>query len=141
MTSVIDCSPSNDRCINVQGQMQSGLELTDSLESAPQGMAINLPTTVKNICPPWADKDAAFIRRLENLPPEQESQVKIPYSDVFVVRSHDHMRVFVISCAWWMPPQTTCTRTRCDQNHRRMFLQVCRIFSLTTRNILVMARS
>ena len=82
VTLATDCSLSNKRGICVQGHMQSGFELTDSLESAPQGMAINLPTTVKNICPPWADKDAAFIRRLENLPPEQESQVKIPHVDL-----------------------------------------------------------
>ena len=79
VTLATDCSLSNKRGICVQGHMQSGFELTDSLESAPQGMAINLPTTVKNICPPWADKDAAFIRRLENLPPEQESRSKIPH--------------------------------------------------------------
>jgi len=79
VTLATDCSLSNKRGIYVQGHMLSGLESPDFFQSAPPGIAVDLPTEVKNICPPRTDKDAAFIRRLENLPPDQESQNAIPY--------------------------------------------------------------
>ena len=82
VTSAFECSLSNHQSINVQGQLQSGLEFKDSVGSPPIGVAVDLPPKVKNICPSGADQDAAFLRRLENLPPEQESQVKIPHVDL-----------------------------------------------------------
>ena len=79
VTSAFECSLSNHQSINVQGQLQSGLEFKDSVGSPPIGVAVDLPPKVKNICPSGADQDAAFLRRLENLPPDQESQNTIPY--------------------------------------------------------------
>ena len=68
VTSAFECSLSNHQSINVQGQLQSGLETKDSVGSPPTGVAVDLPPKVKNICPSGADQDAAFLRRLENLP-------------------------------------------------------------------------
>ena len=79
MTSAVECSLSNNPGIYVQGQLKSGLEFKDSVGSPPTGVAVDLPPKVKNICPSGADQDAAFLRRLENLPPDQESRNKIPY--------------------------------------------------------------
>ena len=42
VTSADECSLSNNPGIYVQGQVQSGLELTDSLESAPQGIPFGI---------------------------------------------------------------------------------------------------
>ena len=46
------------RYLNVQGQLQSGLEFKDSVGSPPIGVAVDLPPKVKNICPSGADQDA-----------------------------------------------------------------------------------
>ena len=60
-----------------QGYMRSAFDIIDSSESAPPSATGDRSPNVKQICPFVTDKEAAFLRRLENLPPDQDSSKQI----------------------------------------------------------------
>ena len=65
-----------------QGYMRSAFDIIDSSESAPPSATGDRSPNVKQICPFVTDKEAAFLRRLENLPPDQESPNQILFVDI-----------------------------------------------------------